>query len=957
MKSQLTLKKFVATLILLVIATAVFAQGSGKVVGKVSNSKTGETIAGVTVKILNTSRAGSTDVTGNYNIPGLSVGKYILEFSYVGYGTKQISDVEIKNNEITSLDIILDNSEGNVLEQVVIRGTYKKESIGALYAQQKNSISISDGISAEVIKRTPDKNTGEVLKRVSGASVQDNKFIVIRGLSDRYNAALLNNSPLPSTEPDRKAFSFDIIPSSLIDNIVISKTATADLPGDLTGGAVNVKTKDFPDRKTVEISVGLGSNTQTTFKDFYGSKRTAGNYFGIKNPDNNLPSTFPKDRASYTDLNFEQKADHTKAFKNTFGYEKLGKSLPYQNMQFIYGNSYRLSNDGKLGFIGSFTYRNSESKTNEIRNDFNGLDQGLNSYYSQYEDNYYRFNSSIGALANVSYIKDNFKISLKNIYNQSLDQNFINRTGVLENESLRKSTLLEVHQKRMLNSVLDGEYLMNADKQTKLSWNLSYSNINDDTPDLRQLSYVKNIAYKDDPSVPFEAAIPKGSASSEQAGKFYSNLNENIYSGALNWSQGLNLLGLAQTLKVGAFKQYKKRDMNARVLGFVNKIEDYEENKRLLQLPQDQLFAQENIAKNKFFIDDITNPTNSFEGIGDLNGGFGMLSGNVSEKLKATVGLRVENYIEKLKTGSISADVNNNVNNTYTDFLPSLNLTYELNTKTNLRFSFSNTVARAQFRELAAFSFYDFVTGNVKIGNPDLKRTRISNLDLRYEFYPSLGKLFSVSAFYKNLTDPIESNIIAGSTSASKSMSFTNAPKAYIMGGEVEIRHDLGIFNEDSELLKNLTFSANASLIKSEVNFEGKEPLLENKRSLYGQSPYLLNTGLQYSSKGGWESSIFFNRIGRRIDIVGFGNYVNGEFQDEYATIYEAPRSMLDFQLAKKIIANKAELKFNAGNILDSKVVFYQDIDKSGKYNIDSDQLINSVKYGRNFSLSFSYKF
>ncbi|WP_433900906.1 TonB-dependent receptor domain-containing protein [Sphingobacterium puteale] len=957
MEPQLQLKRIAAAITFVVAAsTTVYAQGSGKIAGKVTNVKTGETIAGVTVKVLGTSRVGSSDVTGNYNIPAVPAGKYTLEFSYLGFATKQITDVEIKDKDVTNLDVVLDNSEGKVLDQVVITGTFKKESIGALYAQQKNSISISDGISAEVIKKTPDKNTGEVLKRVSGASVQDNKFLVIRGLSDRYNSSLLNNSPLPSTEPDRKAFSFDIIPSSLVDNIVISKTASPDLPGDLTGGAINIKTKDFPDKKTVEFSVGLGGNTQTTFKDFYGSKRTVGNYFGLKNPDNNLPSTFPKNKESYTSLPANDKAEYTKDFKNTWGYKNLGKSLPYQNLQFIYGNSFLLENGGKLGVIGSLTYRNSESISNEIRNDFNGTSQGYNNYYSKYRDNYYRFSSSVGALANLSYINDKFKISLKNIFNQSLEQNFISREGEIVNENYRKTTMLEVFEKRMFNSVLDGEYLLAPSKQSKLTWNLSYSGIWDNEPDLRRLSYIKSVD-ETDPNVPFQAAIPNGSPSPEQAGKFYSNLEENIYSGGVNWSRGLNLLGLEQSVKVGVLKQYKKRNVDARVLGYVNKTADFNESRELLGLPQDQLFDNNNIAGNKLFIEDITNQTNSYEGTGDLNAGYAMISGNISEKLKATIGARVENYIEKLNTGSISVDVDNNVNNNYTDILPSLNLTYELTQKTNLRFSFSNTVARAQFRELAAFSFFDFITNSMKIGNPNLKRTKISNIDVRYEFYPSLGKLISVSGFYKDLKNPIETNVRSGSTAASRTVTFINAPKAYIAGAEIEIRHDLGIFNDESEFLKKIVFSANASLIKSEVNFEGSTLLAENKRPLYGQSPYLLNLGLQYSGANGWESSVFFNRAGRRIDVVGFGNYINSIFVDEYHTIYEAPRSLLDFQLSKKLISNKAELKLNVGNILDSKSIFYQDVDKNGKYNVSGDQLINSVKYGRNFSLSFGYKF
>lgn len=939
----------------MVFSITLFAQGTGQIAGSVSNKQTGEVITGVTVQIVGMTKGSTTDVSGKYTIQGLPVAKYTVEFAYLGFTSKRITDVEVTNKELTNLDVVLEASDATELEQVVVTGSYKKESIGALYAQQKNSVAISDGISAEIIKKTPDRNTGEILKRVSGASVQDNKYIIIRGLSDRYNATLLNSSPLPSTEADRKAFSFDIIPSSLVDNIVISKTATPDLPGDLTGGGVNIKTKDFPAQQTFEINLGLGANTQTTFKDFYGSTRTTGNYFGMVNTANKLPASFPATRQDYGQYTSQQKAELSKDFKNTWGYSNLGKSLPTQNVQLIYGDTYLLKNEGKLGFIASATYRNSESISPELRNDFNGLDQGKDSYFFQYADNYYEFSSTVGLLANISYIKDRFKISLKNIINQDIDHTFIDRVGSYDNEMYQKSTMLEVHNKRMINSVLDGEYQLTASTLSKLSWNLSYSNVENNQPDLRRLSYSKSLAEKDNPAVPFQAGVPRGSATPSQAGKFYSNLNENIYSAGLNWAYGLNLLGLDQTFKVGVLKQYKKRNVNARVLGYTLNTDSYEESVRLLGLSQDQIFAPENIAPNMFMIDDITNPNNRYDGTGDLNAGFAMLSGQVTESLKATVGLRIENYLEKLTDGVHTQ--NDLVSNTYTDFLPSLNFTYELTPKTNIRLAYSNTVARAQFRELAEFSFFDFVTNTMRIGNPQLKRTRISNVDLRYEIYPSVGQLLSVSAFYKSLKDPIESNILPGSTSASKTMSFINAPQAYIMGAEIEVRHDLGIFNEESEILKNLIFSANAAIIKSEVDFKNKEPLMENKRSLFGQSPYLLNTGLQYSANSNWETSLFFNRIGRRIDVVGFGNYVEGQYMDEYPTIFEAPRDILDLQVAKKLFHKKGEIKLNVGNLLDSETNFYQDVDKNGKYNAAGDRLINSRKYGRSISLSIGYKF
>lgn len=953
MKLNLNIKKASLLLLGIIINVVVFAQGTGIVAGSIKNEDSGEPLVGVSISILETVKKTSSDVSGNYTLAGVAPGTYVMEFSYMGYAKKQIAEVEVQNGKITTLNIVLAKAASQELDEVVIKGSYRKESINALYAQQKNSVSISDGISAEIIKKSPDKNTGEVLKRISGASVQDDKFIIVRGLNDRYNTALLNNSPLPSTEPDRKAFSFDIIPSSLIDNVVISKTATADLPGDFSGGAIQVKTKDFPNGKTLELNLGAGYNSISTFKPFYGSNKVAGNYVGFINSDNKLPAGFPSTSAKYSELSAAEKVGVTKDFKNTWGVNDLGRAIPSQNLGLVYGNSYGLKNGGKIGFITSLNYRSAQTIKEEIRNDVDAaVTEGEKArQYFSYADNYYEFTSNLGLLANISYIKENFKLSFENIFNQILDDDYMQRQGDYDGVYFRKASMQEVNQKRMLNSVLDGKYAFTNFHNSRLDWNLSFSRIANDQPDLRRLTYQKLIEDKDDESVPFKANIPLV-ATASTSGRFYSNLGENIYNAAVNYSLPVGLMNEEQTVKLGVGKQYKDRKFNSRVLGYVDRGAPED----LFLLDQGALFAPENIAVNKFYIEDITNPTNSYNGTGDLTLGYAMISGKMVDRFKANLGLRLENYVEKLSSGSVK-----NVDNTYLDFLPSVNLTYELNPKTNLRFSYSNTVARAQFRELAPFSFYNFVTTTMEIGNPELQRTKISNFDLRYEYYPAAGMLLTGSAFYKKLNGAIEKTIQSGSTPASKTVTYINAPDAYIAGLELEVRHSLSFINTTSDELKNLFFYANLAYIKSEVDLSNAsaeiQAVNQKKRNLQGQSPYLINLGLQQSFTSGWGANVMYNRIGRRIDVVGFGHYKEDSYFAEYPDIYEAPRNLLDAQVSKSFLKSKAEVKLNASNILNASSIFYQDVDKSKNYNADKDQLINSVRYGQSFSLSFSYKF
>ncbi|HKZ66032.1 MAG TPA: carboxypeptidase-like regulatory domain-containing protein, partial [Chitinophagaceae bacterium] len=227
---RLRLQLFSLLLLLFSVANA-----QTKLSGKVVNNKN-EPLPGVSVKIVGATGGTTTDIEGRYSL-SLSTGKkYELEFSAIGYTSKLVNEIEAGQGLDNELNIVLEGAAKDI-EGVVVKSTSRRqENTAALLSFQKNNTALSSGLASDFIRRTPDKNTGEVLKRVSGASIQDNKFVIIRGLSDRYNSALINNAQLPSTEPDKKAFSFDVIPSALIDNIIINKTATPELTGEFAGG-------------------------------------------------------------------------------------------------------------------------------------------------------------------------------------------------------------------------------------------------------------------------------------------------------------------------------------------------------------------------------------------------------------------------------------------------------------------------------------------------------------------------------------------------------------------------------------------------------------------------------------------------------------------------------------------------------------------------------------------------
>lgn len=929
--------------------------GVGKISGRITDRKTGETVIGATVKIENSSAAGASDVEGRYVLNSLPAGKYTVTVSYLGYQSKAVSDVLVRVGIVTQLDITLDEANTQQLQEVVVRATFKQESVNSLYAAQKTSPRMSDGITADVIKRSPDRNTGEVLKRVSGATIQENKFLTVRGLSDRYNNTLLNNTTLPSSEPDRRAFSFDIIPSNLIDQIIVNKTGTPDLPGEFAGGIIQLKTKDFPDQKTIEINYSAGYNTISTFKDFKGSQRGKYDFLGFDDGTRELPSSFPSTANRFINLSTQQKIDVTKDFRNSWRVRNQGTTLPPQSLQFIYGNSKQFKNDSKLGGLFSLSYRNQQVQNDRQRYDFFETDaSGRGANLFDYSDKIYKNLVNIGALANIAYSYKRNKFVLKNIYNRVFEDSYTDRKGIAyEYPYAQINTEYQLTEKSLLNSILEGEHVFGK-RNAKIDWNLFYNNTVQNQPDIRRIYYSKDLSQINNDAVPYFANVPSGSGSPRNAGRYYLNLNENIYGGQLNYTHPFKINDVQQSVKIGAWKQYKDRNFDGRLLGYV--ITDPSQfDLTKLTLPQANIFSDSNIALNGFRIDDITDPSGQYDATGDLTAGYLMLNNEFLKKFKLSWGARIENYLEELTTVASRTSV---TDNKYTDILPSANLTYAINDKTNLRAAYSKTVARAEFRELAPFSFFNFKDGIVDVGNPNLTRTRIDNIDLRAEFYPSSGQIISGSLFYKNLDKPIEMVFNPSSTSLSKTRTYLNAPQATLYGFEIEIREKLG-FLGSSEWLNNLTAYTNFTFIKSEVEFDRNlNGNIQDRRRLQGQSPYIINGGLQYlEPQGDFSINLLYNRIGPRINTVGYGNYINNDFVFSYNDIIEKSRDVIDLQLGKRILKRRGELKLNIGDILNQKAILYQDLNQNKRYDSVNDQRIESVTLGTNFTLLFNYKF
>lgn len=974
---------------LLFISTAFFAQ-NGSISGSVVDEANGNAMPGTNVLIRSLKLSTTTDSDGKFVFRNVVAGYHEVEFSFFGYQSKQISEVIVKNNEITYLNTNLVEVKNELKEVVITKTKAKTESIKSLLIAQKNSITVSDGISAETMKRTPDKTTSDVLKRVSGVSIQDNKFVVIRGLNDRYNFASLNGAPLPSSEPDRKAFSFDIFPSNMLDNLVITKTASPDMPGEFAGGVISINTKAVPDKNFQSLSYGSGYNTITTFKDQKDYKGSSTDWLGFDNGSRALPATIPSKEAfgvypenQATGLNGKPgAAEVAKTFDTDLSLQNK-KFSPNSSFQYAIGHHFDIG-EKVFGIVFSLSHSLSNNFNEIARNDWNNGNVGTASILQKaFNDKTYSQQVLTGSLANFSFkLNQNHNFSFKNIFSINSNDLVVDRSGKDDVDDVRilNSTIRWFTSNMIYSSQLNGEHYFPQQK-IKLNWGGFFSDIQRSIPNLRRNLYLIGDPSSSDPvkSTPRAVITVNNGGSDFGGGIFYAEGAETLSGGKFDFSHKFEIGNdLLNEIKIGSMVQNRKRDFFARQLQYNQSTSNYDNSFELL--PDNVIFSRENMGlqssgKNGFTLFDASGVSDKYNASSEILASY-IMSDNRYKKFRLIWGVRMESFSQKLYSRIRPDDdfPNGIVDLDFTkiDFLPSANLIYAVNSKQNLRLSYSRTLNRPEFRELAPFIFYDFNEQFLVQGNPNLKRASILNFDLRYEIYPSKGQLFTVSYFNKNFENPIE---LIQQALASPTISYINANKAKVSGVEIEFRVLLSsIFkNEYTTIFDDLTLFSNLAVIKSEADARGIKGTnaAEPVRPMQGQSPYVLNSGLQYVNKeSGLIISTNVNRSGNRI------TYLGSELKN---SIWEKGRTFLDMQVAKSLLKNKLEFKLNIQNLLAQDLIFYQnnyrnsvqygpletlanhvftgDFHYEDGYNKVDDDIIWLTKFGRSFSLTATYNF
>jgi outer membrane receptor for ferrienterochelin and colicin len=935
------LSKIFLTGTLVLFTLGLFAQKTATFSGTILEESSKETIIGANVSFMGSSLGATTDFDGMFIVRGIPAGSYDIEITSIGLEAIVLKNVTFAEGEAKTLNIVMKEAT-QLLNEVTIVEYKKTNTEAAVLLEVKNAKSVVSAISSQQITKSQDNNAAQVMQRVPGVTIVENRFVMIRGLSERYNNVMINNVIAPSTEVNRRTFSFDLISSGSLDRMMIYKSGAPDLPGDFAGGVIKIFTVDNVEENFTNVKLGLGYRVGTTGRDFYQSEGSATDFLGFDNGFRRLPGDFMSTRR-FQNLPRNAQERRTEALKleNNWDTQKT-MAMPNYSLGFGLGRTWKLSRGRTLSTINTIDY---SSSYQTYQRDFfryfewEDRDQPILKRF-QFEDNVNQKDARISILSVWNYrINDKHRIKFKNLFNQIGENETILRSGedfIQRPLDDLKSYLLGYRSRSIYSGQMEGTHeLRNENEQ--LNWVIGGSYLREIEPDLRRFRTYRRKNDEGNFTI-----IDPPSSNLFDTGRYFGSLNEFSVNHGLSYNNAWNNLLEGLTVKAGYYADYRRRQFDSRYFSFLYPgFSDPRVLDSLSRLPLDQVFAPDNIQPvNGWVMEEGTRPIDSYTAFNALGAGYVGFELPIS-RFNINGGLRTEYNILGMTSRDDFGPIE--VNNPVLSFLPFLNTGYSINAKNIIRLAYGRTVNRPEFRELAPFLFYDYNLAAGRIGNPNLQSATIDNLDLRYEMYPRPGETFSIGAFYKYFTNPIENRTIV--TTEEPQFSYINSDMARNYGLELELRKSFkGMTN--SAFIDNFSINANASLIFSEVDLgEGVAQVQDRFRPLQGQSPYIVNTALYYEDVDhGLSISAVYNVFGSRIFSVGDVNF---------PMIYELPRNSMDISIRKTF--GRVTYKLGVQDIFNARYRFYQDSNRDNKITGD-DHAIFTHRLGQLINLTATYK-
>lgn len=951
--------KITLSFLLLIITSIAFSQ-KGIIRGKITDASNGEELPFVNVYVKDNGSIGTTsDFEGNYTLK-LEPGTYEIVCSFVSY-KDAIKTFNIKAGESYTYNISLSEATELIGEVEIIAEKRAAKSMAAFDREKMKSTNMIDGTSSEQMKKTGDGDAGEVIKRVTGVSVEGGKHVYVRGLGDRYTKTILNSIEIPGLDPDRNTVQMDIFPTNLIDNITVYKTFTPELPGDYTGGLVNILTKDFPAKKTLSFSAGVGYNTIATFNPNFITYNTGKyDFLGFDDGSRSLPIN-PNKPIPDPALGDEELHTLTKAFSSNMG---IKEKMAGPNQSYSFGIGNQLNSDKKdidYGYNFYVSYQNNYKYYNDVQ--YNAYRKLKNLS----EDQFFLDRSSSGELGIHNVLWSALlgqSIKINKVHKLSLNL-FHTQNGESQAAALRESNFesndatlvkqsLQYTQRSTTNANLSGTHSL-ADNKWQIKWTVSPSLSMIKDPDIRstileEIETDNGLAYGLYQSVGGEVR------------RIYRDLNEKNLNSKLDFTYSFDLKNdLESNLKFGLSETFKDRSFT--VYDYIFDVEN------ISQVPNDPnwFLQDENIwtpeTDQGTFVSGQRELANSFDANQMVLAAYIMNELPISQKFKAVYGARVEKVTNKYTGQNNNGTVffNDSVVLDETNLLPAVNFVYVLKDSAfntmNLRASYTQTLARPSFKEKSIAQIYDPIQGRRYNGNIDLLQTNIHNADLRWEYFYGRTEVLSASLFYKKFINPIE---LVSFDVAPNEVQPKNNGEANIYGIELEARKRIGYIDQPQN---KFYVGANFSWIVSQIDMnkvkitKGSSTITEkesreaytlegevigNYRPMSGQSPYLINAFTSFSAdSAGLDFNLSYNIQGRRLSIIGIGAVPD---------VYENPFHSLNLKVSKKLGKNNQwKASFTAQNILNNKRIRYYESYQA------IPQIYDYFRDGRTFNASVSY--
>ncbi len=886
---------------------------TGKITGRVVDAATGQPIPAAQIQVVGTAFGTQSGVDGRYVLLRVPAGTVTLQVRRIGYGPKSVTGLMLPANGSLEQDISLRSADVQ-LAAVSVTANKEKGSVNDALNAQKNSTNAVNSITAEQIAKSPDSDAAQAAQRVSGVTVQDGKYLQVRGLGERYTTASLNGARIPSPEPERKVVPLDLFPAGLLQEVTTTKTFTPDQPGDFAGANVNIRTREFPARRQVTYSSSFGANTGVFGKNLPFAPRAGGELVGFAMSNRRIPSAISGAnflsniaQSQYNQMALQQRnvwnaTPRAGGMNGSFGASTGGNTILGKRIGYVLSGNYGYSEEARLDeryAVGNQGPNNTVVPLTQVRGQTG------------------RSSIQWGGIANLSTMvgKAN-RLSLNTTMTRSADNEARMDRGFDENlnDSIMRTTLRYV-ERGVATANLQGEHQLS--ERNKTAWSVTYGNTTRKEPDR------SDVVYSRDASGQFSLL-----ASLDGARRLYFDLTEDNRTAQFDHTLNIGAVSKQNAIKFGGYFRTTERNASAPIYSFISRA-----GESVRAPPPDMIFGETQACAtcNNINVQPI-GQAGSYAADDRTVAAYAMADWGLTSRVRIITGARFEqariNVLSSTQGGfTADAKLDNG------DLLPSLLVNTKLTESQNLRFGITRTLARPEYRELAPVTFRDVLGGVSVTGNDKLVRALIDNLDLRWELFPNPGEVVIVGVFAKRFDRPIER--LESATSGAYQARFQNAIEATNYGVELKMRKQLSFLGNWASPLTAFT---NATLMRSKVSLDTMQliSVTDRTRRLVGQAPYVFNAGLPYSNmSGSTNATLLYNVVGERIFAAGVAPLPN---------IVEMPRHVVDLALRFPVMGSLSG-RIDARNLLDARYRFMQgNLEREG------------FNAGRSLAVGFSWR-